>query len=153
MPRGGHNKKPAHLKVIQGTKRKDRSNPKAPELENMVPDASESLPKESKAEYLKLSILLNNMGVLTEADQGELENLSIARAQIKHLSNKLFKTSDLKEFRRVQIALNDAIRISASLSLRFGLSPADRDRVSVIQEQKSRNKFSKLGKNNPWEEL
>lgn len=153
MPRGGHNRKPDHLKVIQGTKRKDRSNPNAPELENIIPQASDNLPKEAKDEYLKLSAILNNMGVLTEADQGELENLAIARAQIKHLSNKLFNTSDLKEFRRVQIALNDAIRISATLSLRFGLSPADRDRVSVIQKQKSANKFSKLGKSNPWEEV
>jgi len=143
LPRGGHNKKPDHLKVVQGTIRKDRSNPNAPELEVKIPKPSPSLPKEAKEEYIKLSSLLNNMRVLTEADQGELENLAIARAQIKYLSKKLFKTSDLKEFRKIQIAINDAIRISAALSIRFGLSPADRSRVSVLNEKKY-NKWADL---------
>ncbi len=145
MPRGGHNKKPDHLKVIAGTMRKDRSNPNAPELEIAIPAPSKNLPKEAKEEYIKLSVLLNDMRVLTEADQGELESLALARAQIKHLSKKLFNKPDINEFRKVQIALNDAIRTSAALSVRFGLSPADRGRVSVIREN---NK-----KPNPWEEL
>ena len=143
MPRGGHNRKPDHLKVLTGTMRKDRSNPNAPEIEIVIPEPSESLPKEAKEEYIKLSIILNNMRVLTEADQGELENLAIARAQIKYLSEKLFSMSDLNEFRKIQIAINDAIRISAALSIRFGLSPADRSRVSIVQENKH-NKWADL---------
>ena len=143
MPRGGHNKKPDHLKVVQGTSRKDRSNPNAPDLEVKIPEPSSSLPKEAKEEYITLSVLLSNMRVITEADQGELENLAIARAQIKHLSRELFKLSDIKDFRKVQIAINDAIRISAALSIRFGLSPADRSRVSVIHEKKH-NKWADL---------
>ena len=143
MPRGGHNKKPDHLKMVQGTIRKDRSNPNAPELEVSIPKPSVSLPKEAKEEYTKLSLLLNHMRVLTEADQGELENLAIARAQIMHLSKRLVKTSELQEFRKVQIAINDAIRISAALSIRFGLSPADRSRVSIVQEKKY-NKWADL---------
>ena len=150
MPRGGHNRKPDHLKVLTGTMRKDRSNPNAPEIELVIPDPSKSLPKEAKEEYKELAKILNDMRVLSEGDQGELESLAIARAQIKYLSKKLFTKPDINEFRKVQIALNDAIRTSASLSVRFGLSPADRSRVSVIQERKYNNKFNKL---NPWEEV
>ena len=145
MPRGGHNKKPDHLKVVQGTMRKDRSNPNAPELEIKTPEPSSTLPKEAKEEYVKLSMILNDMRVLTKADQGELESLALARAQIKYLSSKLFNKLDINEFRKVQIALNDAIRTSAALSVRFGLSPADRGRVSVIQEKKS-NKWDEIKK-------
>ena len=113
MPRGGHNKKPDHLKVVQGTMRKDRSNSNAPELEIKTPEPSSTLPKEAKEEYVKLSMILNDMRVLTKADQGELESLALARAQIKYLSSKLFNKLDINEFRKVQIALNDAIRTSA----------------------------------------
>lgn len=145
MPRGGHNKKPDHLKLLQGTLRKGRSNPDAPKLKHKIPRASASLPKEAKVEYYKLVKILNNMKVLSEGDGGELENLSIARAQVKHLSKKLFETSDMEEYRKIQICLNDAVRISAALSMRFGLSPADRDRVSVVSSPGGEpNKFAKL---------
>ena len=144
MPRGGHNRKPSYLKAVQGTLRKDRANPGAPKLKHKIPRASASLPKEAKVEYYKLVKVLNHMKVLSEGDGGELENLSIARAQIKHLSKKLFKTADMKEFRKIQICLNDAVRISAALSMRFGLSPADRDRVSTIREPKEPNKWANL---------
>ena len=145
MPKGGHNRKPTQLKIVQGTMRKDRSNPNAPELELVIPEPSEGLPKEAKEAYKILAVILNDMRVLTKADQGELESLALARAQIKYLSSKLFNKLDINEFRKVQIALNDAIRTSAALSVRFGLSPADRGRVSVIQEKKS-NKWDEIRK-------
>ncbi len=143
MPRGGHNKKPESLKIIQGTFRKDRANPNSPKLKSIAPSPSYSLPKQAKNEYLKLSKLLLDMGVLSEPDQGELENLSIIRAQIKYLSKRLFNVTDMNEFRKVQIAINDAIKISNALSIRFGLSPADRSRVNLSQEKK----------HNKWEEF
>jgi len=145
MPRGGHNKKPDALKFIQGTLRKGRTNPKSPDIERKVPRPSASLPKEAKKEYLELSKLLDSMRVLTEADRGELENLAIARAQIKYISKKLFKQSDINEFRKVQLAINDAIKISSSLSMKFGLSPADRERVSVVSiTPEEDNPYAKL---------
>lgn len=145
MPRGGSNKKPDHLKMVQGTQRKDRVNKNAPEVDLVIPEPSESLPKEAKQEYQELVVILNKMRVLSESDKGELESLAIARAQIKYLSSKLFNKPDINEFRKVQICLNDAIRTSAALSLRFGLAPSDRSRVSVVTEKKS-NKWEKMGR-------
>ena len=144
MPSGGHNRKPDHLKLIEGTLRKDRSNPDAPVLEPEIPTPSDSLPKEAREEYFKLAELLNEMRVLTKADQGELENLALVRTQIKTLSKKIFKKSDMSEFRKIQIALNDAIRISSALSMKFGLSPSDRGRVSALPK-KEESKWNNLG--------
>lgn len=147
MPRGGHNKKPESLKIIQGTFRKDRSNPNSPNLKSIAPSPSDSLPEQAKNEYEQLSKLLFDMGVLTEADQGELENLCIIRAQIKYLSKRLFNETDMKEFRKVQIAINEAIKISNALSMRFGLSPTDRSRVNASQE-KTPNKWEEFERRN-----
>ena len=61
LPRGGHNKKPKSLKIIQGTFRKDRSNLNSPILKTMALDPSNSLPEEAKSEYSKLSTLLLKM--------------------------------------------------------------------------------------------
>ena len=144
MPRGGSNKKPTSLKIIEGTYRPDRANLNEPQLEPEIPAPSDSLPKEAKEEYFKLAALLNEMNVLTKADQGELESLALVRAQIKSLSKKLFKKSDMAEFRKIQIALNEAIRVSSALSMKFGLSPADRGRVSTIPQKKD-NPWNKIG--------
>lgn len=130
--RGGHNRKLDSIKAIQGTLRKNRINQNAPQVELKASRPSSGLPTEAKREYSKLLKILEKTNVLSEGDSGELENLALCRAQIKHLSKKLFAQNSISEFRKVQLAILDAIRMSASLSARFGLSPQDRERVNVI---------------------
>jgi len=147
MGRGSHNKKPDHLKVIQGTFRKSTSNPNAPEGKRGIPKSSTGLVAEARKEYKKLAVLLDDMGVLCEADGGELESLAIVRCQIQYAQSMLFQQKNRKSYRQWQLILNDAIRISNALSLKFGLTPADRSRVSVIEKRKpSKSPFS-------WEDV
>jgi len=144
MPRGGHNKKSTYLKVLQGTLRKDRTNPKAPKLVRSIPSPSRGLVVEAKREFMKLAAILDEMGILSKADSGELENLALVRVQIKYAQKKLFKQTETKEFRKWQLILNDAIKISNALSMKFGLNPADRDRVSTIRKPKEPNPWANL---------
>ena len=144
MPRGGHNRKSSYLKAVQGTLRKDRVNPKAPKLVRSIPSPSRGLPVAAKTEFMKLVAILDEMGILTKGDCGELENLALVRVQIKYAQKELFKQTDTKEFRKWQLILNDAIKISNALSMKFGLNPADRDRVSTIREPKEPNPWANI---------
>ncbi|MFI5323843.1 MAG: P27 family phage terminase small subunit [Thermodesulfobacteriota bacterium] len=125
---------PDELKRLKGTLRPCRVKKNTPKGVPGVVPCSRELNSLVRREYKKLSTLLIGMGVLSEGDSGELESLAIARVQIRYAQNELFRQTERKSFRQWQIILNDSIRLSANLSARFGLSPVDRGRVSVVQE-------------------
>lgn len=139
MSSGGHNKKPTHLKRIQGTLRPDRNIPGEPKGKRSIPPCSREHLATVKKEYAKLAALLNDMGVLSESDGGELENLALARVQVRYAQRKFFEQVDRKSFKQWQLVLNDTIRLSSVLSAQFGLDPQSRSRVNVIPkaEQKT----------------
>lgn len=143
MSRGGHNKKSEHLKLLQGTLKKSRINPKAPQIKRGILKPSRGLAAVVKKEFEKLVVLIGGMGILSVEDGGELESLAIVRVQIQFSQKMLFQQTERKAYRQWQLILNDAIRISSALSLKFGLSPSDRGRVSVISEEGE----------NPWADL
>ena len=135
MGRGGHNRKPDHLKVLQGTFRKSTSNANSPKGKRGVPKPSKTLATAAKRHYRELARLLDNMGVLCEEDGAQLQNLALVDAQIEYAQKMLFQQTERKAFRQWQIILNDAIRISSAISLKFGLTPADKARVSVVERE------------------
>jgi len=141
---GGHNRKPTKLKLLEGTFRKDRANPDEPRLENAIPKPSYNLPNKAKKEYKNLTEILNTMGILTEADGIALERLAVAIAECKWAEKELFKQIKPDEIRIWQLILKDARKFVASMLPRFGLTPADRSRVSKIPEKPPENKWSNL---------
>ena len=136
-------RKPDGLKALQGTLRPCRVNKNAPKGVPGIPKCSRELAAPVRREYMRLVRTLEDMSILTLGDKNELESLAIARAQVLHLQEKLFKVTDPKDFRKLQIALNDSIRLGSSLAAKFGLNPSDRGRVSVVPGKPKKNRWDK----------
>lgn len=144
--RSGRPRKPTETKLIEGTFRKDRANPNEPHPKKAIPKPGYGLPEKAKREYENLSQILNDMGILTDADGIALERLAVAVAESKWAEKELFKQTDSDEIRKWQLILKDARGFVASMLSKFGLTPADRSRVSKIPEEPSENPWANLSK-------
>jgi P27 family predicted phage terminase small subunit len=90
MPKGGHNKKPTALKVLEGTARRDRLlNEPLPAC--ATPKCPEWLPREGKKKWRELAPKLEKLGLLTELDGEKLA------AMCMHWALMVEATQDLKE--------------------------------------------------------
>jgi len=136
----GRKPKPTHLKVLQGTSRKDRTNVDEPKF--MKPKVMRPPPwlgAHGKKAFKVLSKMLTEAGILRISDRMALEILCAkygefmeATAIIESEGSHYVMPSGQK---RVHPAIK--IRSDAQIQLRqfmteFGLTPSSRSRVSVI---------------------
>jgi len=132
MPRGGHNRKPTVLKVIQGTTRRDRMPANEPKPAPIAPKCPSWLDREAKAEWRRLAPKLEKLGLLTEADGSAFAVYCEAYSRWKRAALALRKL-DVTDpaFRKVAVTLEKAAQELRAQGARFGLSPADRGRLDV----------------------
>lgn len=71
----GRRPKPTHLKVVTGNPGKRKLNDQEPKPPREVPSPPEHLTDWGKMAWVKVSLLLDGMGVLTTADSLALERL------------------------------------------------------------------------------
>ena len=137
----GRKKKPSHLKLIEGTDRKDRANPNEPKPARKIPPAPSWLDGVGKRAYQDLARTLDKIGVMTEADGFALAMVADAYSQYREAHDGI-KTSGLtytslgkegNEMKRqnpeVGIASDAWRRVMSGLAV-FGLTPADRTKVT-----------------------
>jgi len=147
MPRGGQNKKPTQLKVLQGTNNPSRENHNEPQPELAIPKPRKTLSRREKKEYKRLSESCYLLGVLTEVDGLELEMCAIELAKYHEFTEYLEREGYTYEavtaagnivFKaRPEVAMrNEAFKNTTNLLARFGLDPVNRSRVSALPEKK-----------------
>jgi len=162
--------KPTHLKLVTGTARKGRLNAAEPKPARERPSPPQHLTDRGKAAWAETVLIVDRMGVLTEADPLALESLAEAigdlRAARASLAKPLtvndgdgettvaeageryywtFGKSGPMRRQRPEVAdIADADRRVAMWLQRFGLTPADRGRVSASTPQKTENPWDKL---------
>jgi P27 family predicted phage terminase small subunit len=149
-------RKPTHLKLVTGTDRPDRRPAIEPKPRRARPGAPAHLSASAKAGWRAFSVILDRMGVLTEADGPALEGLCEAYADVRRARASLAaadglyyetinKAGGLMLRTRPEVAIiSDADRRLAMWFAKFGLTPADRSRVSA-NLQDSGNEFAEFG--------
>ena len=138
----GRPRKPTHLKLVTGTLQNCRANKEEPTPQRGIPTAPAHLSAFAAAAWPHVSKVLDDMGVLSDADAIALEGLCEAyaelrraRAALQQLGSDTYETvgKDGNSMRRAypEVAMmQDADRRLQSWLSKFGLTPADRSRVS-----------------------
>jgi P27 family predicted phage terminase small subunit len=141
---GGHNRKPSALKKIQGNPGKRKANKHEPKPQPGTPEMPSDLAGEAKAEWIRVSPILDKMGVLTRADGAALKAYcklhalnSRAEAAIEKYGIVVAKldevgVSTLKKNPAVSI-FESTSRLIRSFLQEFGLTPASRSKVAASE--------------------
>lgn len=157
----GRPRKPTHLKLVTGTAQPCRTNKKEPKPNRERPSPPAHLSDKAKTAWGAVSLILDRMGVLTEADGPALEGLCGAYADLVAARHSLSlpmilrykdlngqeivseaseageryywtfgKGGPMRRARPEVADIADADRRFAMWLSKFGLTPADRSRVS-----------------------
>ncbi len=157
----GRPRKPSHLKVVSGTAQRCRTNPHEPTPRAGIPEAPRHLSVRARAAWAQLSAIVHDMGVLTEGDPVALEMLCNAYVDVLQarasLNRPLLipwdgidekgertaaaageryywtfgKSGPMRRARPEVADIADGERRLAMWLAKFGLTPADRSRVSA----------------------
>lgn len=136
-PGGGRKPAPTALKVLRGTKRKDRANPAEPKPKRKIPRAPSFLTREEKSAWRRYAKLLDGLGVLTEADADALLLLVDKHTRYVKLRTQLagqdeVVTTRTGSFRNpTAIALEKATAELRAMLAEFGLTPSSRTKVQA----------------------
>ncbi len=134
---------------MQGTYRKDRAVKNEPFPKNEIPDSPEHLSPEALTEWNRISSVLFNLGLLTGMDMASLAAYCQSygrwvKAETELKNESLVLISD--KGNHVQNPLvgiaNQAMEHMRKHLANFGMSPADRTKVSSTKKQQ--------GKKDPW---
>lgn len=141
MSKGGHNKKPTRLKILEGTFRKDRAV-NEPRPAPVAPKCPSWLPREGKRKWRELAPKLERLGLLTELDGEELAALCQHWAIMVEAARDIKRRGILIPSAREDgvTVKNPALQVLRDNSAafdryagRFGLSPQDRSRIDLPQ--------------------
>lgn len=141
-------RKPTRLKVIQGTAQNCRLNPDEPQFPAGIPAPPSHLSQAAREFWLELSELMASRGIIGIADGRSMEcmaetyaELRAARAALAKYGAHTYETSNgsgstmYRAYPEVGI-VSDCDRRLALWFSRFGLTPADRSRVSSAGKAK-----------------
>ncbi len=141
MPRGGRNKKPAHLRLVQGTLRADRAGGPAPKPLPIAPKPPRGLSSRARAMWRSLAPLLQRAGLLGELDGPMFQTLcevyarcEAARRRLRALERRLGSSTTREHLllvRKAESSVSDAEHGFRQVAAEFGLSPAARSRLDV----------------------
>ncbi|MBA1195553.1 phage terminase small subunit P27 family [Pseudomonas plecoglossicida] len=140
----GRRPTPTELKLVRGNPGKRAINKNEPKPARRIPSAPAHLTNEAQVAWGRLTVLLDRMGVLTEADGFALERLCDCYAEILALreivdaQGRTYETTSTQG--EVVLKANPAVAMLADVDRRFksylvefGLTPAARSKVQVKQ--------------------
>ncbi|WP_188036009.1 phage terminase small subunit P27 family [Pseudomonas sp. EZ-C24] len=140
----GRRPTPTELKLVRGNPGKRAINKNEPKPARRIPSAPAHLTNEAQVAWGRLTVLLDRMGVLTEADGFALERLCDCYAEILALreivdaQGRTYETTSTQG--ELVLKANPAVAMLADVDRRFksylvefGLTPAARSKVQVKQ--------------------
>jgi P27 family predicted phage terminase small subunit len=148
-------RKPTALKLLEGTARPDRATPLEPKLAPKLLPCPDRLTGEERQVWTELTDVLFQMGVVTVADPVALEDLAHTIVELRELRVSVKRDGYTYEseteagdrFIRPNPAVKamaDASRRQLALLGRFGMTPADRAKVSAAPKSDA---------GSPWDDL
>jgi P27 family predicted phage terminase small subunit len=141
---GGRNRKPRILKEMQGSLNVTRDNhpvPQVPEMLSMSMPTDLRLTEYGSKVWDQLAPNLVKAGILKETDiqafavycNEYARYLKMAEYIFEHGETYMTATGNPSKRPEVSI-MNEALKVVNSYQTRFGLTPADRDRIKVEKE-------------------
>jgi len=139
VPRGGHNRKPTALKVLQGTARPDRMV-NEPKPQPIAPKPPSWLPREARRKWRELAPKLERLGLLTELDGEKFAAMCMHWAVMVEAAKEIKRRGVLVPSARGDGALvkNPALQILRDNSKafdryagQFGMDPQSRGRIDL----------------------
>jgi len=145
----GRPRKPTSLKILSGTFQNVRANKHEPKPKVAIPKAPKGINRKVRAKFKELAEMAYRMGVLSEFDTDALLMCATALVEYYQATSVLLKEGPDMTFtskdgtpqimRRSELAWADgAYRRASSMLAKFGLTPADRSRVDVINPVRSK---------------
>jgi P27 family predicted phage terminase small subunit len=143
---GGRPRKPAALHILQGTARPGRQNRKAPKVEALegFPGPPAGLTEREVAAWRELAAVVAPMRTTTPSDMVAFRQMVTTLAVVEEAREALNRegltfivTTESGEVvrKRPEVEVLGAFKKQLSVELsRFGLTPADRERVSALGE-------------------
>lgn len=138
----GRRPKPTHLKLVTGNPGKRAINKREPKPARMVPSCPDYLSRTGQVAWGRLTVLLDRMGVLTEADAPALERLCDCYTDI--IESRKLIARDGRTYKvttetgdtliKGNPAVNQLRAADAqfkSYLVEFGLTPAARSKITV----------------------
>lgn len=140
MSRGGHNRKPTSLKLVQGTARPSRRrNEPKPRL--TAPPCPSWLSREARGEWRRLAPELERLGLLTVLDAVAFASLCESWASwrrceeiIEHEGAVVPGHRGVMRKHPLLSAANAYQQAVRAFCAEFGLTPASRQRLDVVAE-------------------
>lgn len=151
-------KKPTALKIISGTDRADRSNPREPKPSRGIPNPPKHLSAVAKKYWKHITPILDSMGVLSVCDETAIELLCECYAEyraateaLKSYGSPTYETqtkdgSTMYRNRPEVATRSDCERRLKAMLTEYGLTAASRSRVSSLDMGETTNRFAKFGK-------
>jgi len=143
-------RKPDGLKIIEGTFRKDRSNPNAPSVPSGIPEAPAWLSERASELFASICAVLDSLNIVSPADEcmiamlaSRLEEIETLTATIEDQGRTYRAESGLWKARPEVAMRNEAMRHCHALLSEFGLSPATRNKVTA-NKSAQQNPFAAL---------
>ena len=141
----GRRPKPTVLKLVEGNRGKRAVNKKEPKPKRVVPSCPAHLDDDAKVAWGWLSVLLDRMGVLTEADTFALERLCDCYSDI--LESRVLIKRDGRTYTTMDVNGNTLIKANPAVAqlraadsqfksylVEFGLTPAARTKVHATSD-------------------
>lgn len=151
----GRRPTPTALKLVKGNPGKRATNKKEPRPAREIPSCPAHLTDDAKVAWGRLTVLLDRMGVLTEADALALERLCDCYADIlacRELVERDGRTYTTQSEGGILIKTNPAVnQLRAadaqfkSYLVEFGLTPAARTKVNAKDSDDDDKKEDPIG--------
>ena len=147
MPSGGHNRKNADLKLLQGTDRPDRED-NSPKPEPIAGKCPSWVPNMGKRFWKEYAPKLERNGLLTELDRHSFALLCYTYATWRKAESELYCSDlEVEGYRKKTVKRNPVATIAhqarndfMEMCKLFGMYPVSRNKISM-PEKKSEDEF------------
>ncbi|ATR83050.1 phage terminase small subunit P27 family [Pseudomonas defluvii] len=151
----GRRPTPTELKLVRGNPGKRPINKKEPLPAKRIPSTPAHLTDEGQVAWGRLTVLLDRMGVLTEADGFALERLCdcyseiLALRELVDANGRTYETTSTQgelviKANPAVAMLADADRRFKSYLVEFGLTPAARSKVQIKADDDQEDQFAEF---------
>jgi P27 family predicted phage terminase small subunit len=164
MPKGGHNRKPKQLKVIQGTFRKDRNPKNEPQPDRLteIPKPPSYIGKYGKQLWNTHISELIEKGIVTTLDLSTFASCCIAWHMVRSCHDTIFRPLDPVTGKRVKRSLDEYLEGRNSQTQTeltnmhkfldqyhrymagFGLEPVARNKIDLLENPVERDPMEEL---------
>ena len=143
---------PKKLKVIKGTFRNCRANPKEPDYPTELPEMPDCLGETGKKEWKRMSEILLPQGLLSKIDMAALAaycqsygNWHDAEKQLNG-ENRIITTPNGRDVPNPLIGIiNKYADHMRKFLIEFGMTPASRSKVSAKKTKKKKDAWAEFG--------